>query len=210
VNDWIAQRHIESFSYEKDKLIVTYSKPESGGTLSYTEEFVWGPDYPPLWLKEAASTFVDAITEAVQQRVALTQEVPCGRCTGACCRNWEGGIRVAHEDVERMQEAGIDPRECVELWDGAEWFTQGMHFVDEPVYYIADSAASIDGSIGMMKMVPWKGLTKEETACINLREDGCSIYEHRPEVCRQFSGFGCTMVEEDPRKKEGLIQLRVK
>ncbi len=201
--DWIEHRHVESFSYEKDKITVTFSKAVDGGTLSYTEEFVWGPDFPPAWFKEAASIFVGQLVEAVQTNMALEQEVPCGRCTGACCRNWEGGIRVTDEDVERMQDGDIDPRLCIDLWDGAEWEAQGTR-------YVADNQASIDGSIGMMKMVPWQGLTKEEKACVNLREDGCSIYAHRPEVCREFSGYGCTMVEEDPKKKEGLVQLRVK
>lgn len=205
--DWIAHRHIESIHYEKDKLTVVFSKSEDGGTLSFTEEFSWTDKYPPQWLKDATSTFIAEVTEAVRDGVAREQEIPCGQCTGACCRNWEGGIRVVHEDMERMQDAGIDPRTQVDLWDGAEWDAQET---DDQVYYVADLQSSVDGSIGMMKMVPWQGLIKEEKACINLREDGCAIYEHRPYVCREFSGLGCAMVEEDPRKMEGLIQLRVK
>lgn len=196
--DWVEQRHIESLQYEKDKLTVTYSKSSGGGMLSYTEEFPWTGEYPPQWLKDAAGDFFGAVHEAVLGKVALTQETPCRRCTGACCRNWSGGIRVIPEDVERMTQGGVDARDCVDLWDDKTW--------DEKW------APSIDGSIGMMKMVPWLGLdpNKKETACINLGKDGCRIYEHRPFVCREFSGLACAMVEEDPQKVAGLVQLRVK
>jgi Fe-S-cluster containining protein len=205
----LRQRDIESIEYKADELTVTFSVPHEGGTLRYTEVFHWSAEYPPQWFKDATATWFEEVHRAVTERVYEAQEVPCGRCTGACCRNWGGGIRVTDDDVARLESGGIDPRASVDLWDGAQWFPIEL---GSRLHGITPFKPSIDESIGMMKMVPWKGLDpkKEETACVHLRDTGCSIYEFRPQVCRDYTARGCTMVEEDPRKVKGLIQLGVK
>lgn len=187
--DRFDRRQIEKVEYENDVLTVTFSIPHEYGAVSYTESFAWGADYPPLFLKKAASDFMGAIVDAVNERVALKQEVPCGRCTGACCRNWD--IRITQDDLNRLRSGGFTPLDMAELWP--------------------EGYPSIDGSIGVMKMVSWKGLDKkQEKACINLGPDGCKVYEFRPAVCRAYQGIGCDKVEEDPQKVKGLVQLRVK
>jgi Fe-S-cluster containining protein len=50
---------------------------------------------------------------------------------------------------------------------------------------------------------------KEDGACVFLRDDGCSIYEHRPDVCREYDAFTCDTFEEDHKKVEGKVKLRV-
>jgi Fe-S-cluster containining protein len=47
-------------------------------------------------------------------------------------------------------------------------------------------------------------------ACIFLGPDGCSVYERRPGVCRDFIAETCGMYVQDPAKVLGLITLRVR
>lgn len=185
---------LEKVEYESDTLTVTYSVPHEYGTVTYTESFMWGPDYPPKELKRAAADFFQLLTDMVNSQVGATQTVSCGTCTGACCRNWEGGIRVTKEDVVRLLKGGHDPKEMVDLWDGGKW--------DQPLQ------VSVDGTIGMLKMIPWK--CGKETACVNLDDEGCQVYHHRPTVCRNFPAINCGKYEEDKQKVDGLVQLRVK
>lgn len=49
---------------------------------------------------------------------------------------------------------------------------------------------------------------RSDGACIFLGDDGCSVYERRPKVCRDFVAETCGMYEADPRKQLGLIRLR--
>lgn len=51
-------------------------------------------------------------------------------------------------------------------------------------------------------------LQKRGGACVFLGPDGCSVYERRPEACRQLDAATCGMYEPDPRKQLGLVQLR--
>ena len=46
-------------------------------------------------------------------------------------------------------------------------------------------------------------------ACIFLRDDGCTVHEVKPEVCRKFDPYDCGMFEPDPAKEQGRLRLRV-
>lgn len=48
-----------------------------------------------------------------------------------------------------------------------------------------------------------------EGSCIYLTEQGCSVYNHRPTICREYSAWTCSVYEEDPEKTAGRRRLLV-
>ncbi len=148
-------------------------------------------DETPDYLRSAAKAFANAAIRAVRERQMVRREVPCATCIGACCRRSD--IQVTGSDVARMEEAGIDVSAATLLFYDTE--SLGGH-VAEFVLVPASEAFGADAP-------------DDEMVCPHLRPDGCSIYEHRPTICREYSAWTCEVYEEDPKKREGVVSLRV-
>lgn len=196
----------------EDKCTVEYALPEHDlGTGIYTEEFVWSATHPPDYLKKAAAQFVMALNRAVSERANAQRDVPCKTCTGNCCGRHFSTVRVTKADIAVMHVVGkVLVAEAVELWDGHCW--PKFETTEELDDVLSTLPESIDGTVGYMKMVPWKGHQEEEgeqQACMFLQKDGCAIYEGRPQVCRDYSAWTCDIYEEDPDKVSGKVRLRV-
>ncbi len=147
-------------------------------------------DEVPDYLRRAAKEFTNAIVRALRERQMLQRELPCATCTSACCRRHD--IQLSQSDIERLDAAGID--------------------VTTETLVIYDSE-SLGGHAAEFAMVPaskhFGEDAPDEVVCPHLRPDGCSIYEHRPTICREYSAWTCDAYEEDPEKREGHVQLRV-
>jgi Fe-S-cluster containining protein len=113
---------------------------------------------------------------------------PCTTCRGACCYSYEE-VHVTGADLRRMAAAGIDP--------------------DDKVVKLFERE-TLSGFAGVLRQKPRKiSGKKEDGACVFLRDDGCSIYDHRPDVCREYDAFTCDTFGEDRKKVEGKVKLRV-
>lgn len=140
----------------------------------------------------AATALVKAIVEDIRNRARKIPETEsiCTTCTSKCCGREFGSVRVTQRDVERMKRGGVDVSE-------------------ETIEFYAHELFS--GYVGEFKQVPYKGpeAEEDEKCCPHLRRNGCSIYEHRPKICREYSSFTCDIYQEDPEKKDGKIRLAV-
>lgn len=86
-------------------------------------------------------------------------------------------IRLLPEDVARLTVNDIAFRDKIEELDEPS-----------PQGYVA----KIDASDG---------------ACPFLSDEGCTIYQHRPTICREYSAWTCTAYEADEEKVEGKRKL---
>jgi Fe-S-cluster containining protein len=194
------QSWITGLELEEDTLTVTFNIPHEYGTHEYRESFTWSRDYPPSFLKDAASEFMKILTTAVNERVASKQKVPCETCTSHCCRYYDT-IRILPMDVNRFIQAGISPRDTMVLWDDLPW----PEILNQEA--INSFPKSMDGTIGYMKKVPWYR-DKKQSACSLVDDKGCTVYENRPQICREYPAFGCDIHDPDDKKIKGLVKLR--
>lgn len=191
-----------SLDSESNELTVTFDLMvgERGEVAEYTE--VVDMDEAPEHLRLAASAFTDALMRTLRETAESTDDVKCLTCTGSCCFAFDE-IRVTRADVERLAAAGLSVDSHVDLYPecregGEDWSGFVGRMKEKPVSaQISKSAAELG-----------------QTGCVNLTQQGCSIYEHRPTVCREFSPYTCgETYEEDPRKvsqrKNGKMTLRV-
>jgi len=173
---------------------------ERGEVAEYTE--VIDMDEAPEYLRLAASAFTDALIRSLKEAAEKVEDVKCLTCTGACCFAFDS-VRVTRADVERMAAGGLVPDAHVDFFPEYQQGTEDWA-----------------GYVGTMKEkrvsqhVSKSAAELEATGCVNLSQNGCGIYEHRPTVCREFSPYTCgDTYEEDPRKvvqrKAGKTTLRV-
>lgn len=191
----IALTDIESIEMDTTEHTVTvrFSIPTGSGenTADYEETFVVqeNPD-----INAAATLLSHALVETVRKRSAKIQtaKLPCLTCTGNCCGRQFSSVHVTAEDVERMKEGGVDVSKDTIKFYPHELFS---------------------GHVGEFKLVPYTGPSdndeEDETCCPHLRREGCSIYPHRPKICREYSAWTCDIYEEDPEKKSGKLRLQV-
>jgi len=152
----------------------------------YSEVIDFDDEKVPAELAAAARQFADAMLRAVKQRVFTSGAYPCETCTSACCGRKFSQVRLTEHDIERLRGAGIDLEGKLDVYD----------------------TKSFTGYTAQMRLVPWFG-DEDEQACPFLEETGCSVYEHRPLVCREYSPWTCDIYEEDERKVDGTVHLRV-
>lgn len=147
-------------------------------------------DEVPDYLRRAAKEFTNAAARAVRERQLLKRDLPCATCTSACCRR--SNIQLTASDIERLDAAGIEVVESIDYYEDGE---------------------ACGGQVGEFELVAaslhFGDDAPDEVVCPHLRTDGCSIYEHRPTICREYSAWSCEAYEEDPAKKEGQVSLRV-
>lgn len=173
---------------------------ERGEVAEFTETV--DMDSAPPHLRAAASAFTDALMKTLRDAAESTDDVKCLTCTGACCFAFDE-VRVTRADVERMAAGGLVIENHVDLYEDCR-----------------DGGEDWAGYVGSMKeklvspQISKSANQMEQTGCVNLTPQGCSIYEHRPTVCREFSPYTCDETyEEDQRKvaqrKNGKMTLRV-
>lgn len=200
----VAKSDLSSVTLDSDanELSATFDLAvgKRGEVAEYTEVISMAD--APEHLRVAASRFTDALMLAIREQAESNEEVRCTTCSGACCFAFDE-VRVTQFDVDRMVEAGL----AVE-----------KHVVFDPA--LQPGAADWNGFVGAMKEVPITAHISKSalelglTGCVNLTPQGCSIYEHRPTVCREFSSYTCgDTYEEDQKKvsarKNGKTTLRV-
>lgn len=143
-------------------------------------------------LGHAAAALAKAVIEEVRDHArSMNRSEPiCVTCTSKCCGRSFESVRVTQQDVERMDKAGIDVSEKTISFYSHELFS---------------------GYVGEFVLVPYDGpgAIEDETCCPHLRRTGCSIYEHRPKICREYSSYTCDIYEEDPEKTDGKVHLAV-
>lgn len=107
------------------------------------------------------------------------------RCTGCgnCCKDVI--VPVTSEDVQRIKRGtGQASEEIVEYYDSSE----------------IDTGSRDPGWIKMRAGRRILGLKKKRGACQYLKDDRCTIYEHRPVTCRRYP-FNLALDEHGRLKK---------
>lgn len=163
---------------DTDAVTITFAFPVKGSSLfAEHAEVLTIDEGTPEYLRVAVKEFATASLRAVREGVA-EGGVRCSTCTGSCCRNWP--LHLTDYDIRVCFNE--DEMEAVERFKETTW----------------------TGHAGRMRLVPWTNPVTgaEEQACYFLDKKGaCSIYERRPQVCRDFSAPHCgNRYEHDPRK----------
>lgn len=184
---------IESITLEnaEDSLTIKVLLPLDDGSFSEYEETIPFDDFAPNGLHEIAKRFSVASLAALKARASKDRPVPCTTCMGACCYKYDE-VRLSDRDIANLQEALGEQ----EAFKGIKLYKTGERWT---------------GYVGALKKAPREIAGQRiESACYYLRSDGCSIYEHRPAVCREYSAWTCgDTYEADPKKVAGKVRLRV-
>lgn len=182
---------IDSITLENgdDTLTIKVMLPVDDGTFSEYEETIELDEFAPEGLHWLARKFSEASLRALKERTMKKAPMPCKTCTGACCYKYDE-VRLTDEDVVKLSLLGKRGQ------DGYHLYSTGPRWT---------------GYVGALNKKPLVlNGQKIETACHFLRKDGCSIYEHRPTVCREYSPWTCgDTYEADPAKVGGKVRLRV-
>lgn len=182
------------YNVEEKTLTITYTLPTGRGEdfCEFVDTFSLGHGGDaPGYVIGAMRTLNAALLRATMERAKYDGELPCATCKGMCCVSYDE-IEVNEQDYERMREAGLNLEEAVALYE----------------------QTSPTGHVGTMIKVPWYKVMGEDgnatkTSCTFLKPDGCSIYEVRPLICREFSAWTCDIHEADVDKTRGKYKLRV-
>lgn len=131
--------------------------------------------YDDAELLEACKRLFDRARELVMEPDPDREGIHCDRCsTSACCRKYNA--LVTEEDIERVAAGiGISPEEARERYMVAPMDWSGD--------YTAQLAADTDEQDGEEKCVFLKRASHGQLRC--------SIYEHRPRICRDFDMTSC-------------------
>lgn len=158
------------------------------GELAEFEEVFNEKDMPPR-VRHAVALLGVAIADALKTSKRRTGPVPCTTCRGACCYAYDA-VDLTDEDIHRIGTATKKPASSF-----AEMRKQ----------------PTISGFTATLKKTPRTISGELETgACIFLRSSGCSIYEHRPQICREYDAWTCgDTYEADDKKLAGKVRLRV-
>lgn len=173
-----------SLDAEEDTVTVSFTIPVGNGeTVAEYEETFEVTEHPHL--SNAATALARVLVDMVRGRPDEFEgrDPPCLTCTGNCCGRHFGSVRITMADVTRMKDAGIDVS-------------------DETISFYKTEIFS--GYVGEFKLVEYDGpdATEDEDCCPHLTREGCSIYHHRPLVCREYSAWTCDIYAEDEEKIE--------
>lgn len=170
---------------------------------SATYEDVTAHEDLPDYVLRAATGLSSALHRMLKERTHNPDALPCLTCTSSCCYT-EGVVRVTLDDLERLKKLGRPIEELVDFypeykgWEGTDWAGFVGQMVERVVPKDVDPAAH----------------EESETGCAMVGPKGCSIYEHRPNVCREYSPWTCgDAYNADPRKMkaraDGKYTLKV-
>jgi len=175
---------IESITLDAEDDIVTISlvlPVGNGENVAEYEESFEVEGYSQL--SNAATALARVLIDMLRARPddLASREPPCATCTGNCCGRHFGAVRLTAHDVHRMRDAGIDVS------------SETVKFYKTEIF---------SGHVGEFRLVEYDGpdATDDEECCPHLTRDGCSIYEHRPLVCREYSAWTCDIYAEDEEK----------
>ncbi len=185
---------IESIELDNgsDEVSIKLMVPVADGAYAeYEESLPFDDALKSSKLHRLAREFAAELLLAVQERRLHARKVPCTTCLGACCYKYDE-VRLTEEDVTRLV-AGLGKRKAE---GGFKRYESGTRWTGY-VAALKKRSRDINGR-------------EIDTACHFLRGDGCSIYEHRPTVCREYSPWTCgDTYEADPAKTSGKVRLRV-
>lgn len=125
-------------------------------------------------LEEACRRLFEVVRRRVMQDDPKRLEAHCDRCaTSACCRRYN--VLTTSEDIDRLAGHLGLAREAFK-----ERFT----------------AKAVDWSHDFERQLVCDNDDDGEEKCVFLRRDGngqyrCSVYEHRPQICRDFDMARC-------------------
>lgn len=155
------------------------------------------------YLTHALKAFLRAGQRYIVER-AGARVIPCETCIGACCGMAFDTIALYPEDISVLQSIDPDWQSKVTLYDSEKYDgSTGRITLLEPE---DDEPDDEDEDAPDVDDV-WLGAHR--TRCPYLAPNGCSIYEKRPRVCREFSAMDCDVHEEDQAKVDGKVHLRV-
>lgn len=175
--------------YQDDTIAVKVFVPVGDqGELAEYEETYEDDDATASMVHHARQLGL-ATVEAVKARKLHQGPVPCSTCTGACCYNYDA-VHLTAADVAHLS-AVLPEKDFQRGVEKLRRDTMSGH-----VAVLTKKPRSIDGE-------------EREGACYFLRKDGCSIYENRPTVCREYSAWTCEIYEPDSQKTDGKVHLRV-
>lgn len=178
---------------DEDDLTVTVQVPVIGrrgeltGHAPYEETIRLST--APGYVQQAVRELGGAVLRALRERAVDPPESQCSTCIGMCCGVSPESelVQVTAEDVERLEAAKIDVHKSITFYEQPTW----RGHVGE----LDKAEVEIGGET-------WSG-------CVFLRPNGCSIYEHRPLICREYVAWSCDLHVEDPHKVDGKVRLRV-
>lgn len=157
----------------------------------------------PDFVQKAATALTGAIHRMLREKTHNPEQLPCLTCTSACCYT-EGEVRVTASDLERLAKLGRPVGELVDFrreyleWEGTDWAGFVGSMKERLVAREVDAVAHND----------------DQRGCAMVTSKGCSIYEHRPAVCRSYSPWTCGDTYNEDRKKvaaraDGKFTLKV-
>jgi Fe-S-cluster containining protein len=173
--------HMDS---DEDSVTATFRLPVGvdGETAEYVEVIQFGRNTPDR-LRHAAKELAEALLDYVRTRQVNVGESPCVTCTGACCGRVYSEVHVTVKDLERMGPE-LTERGVARYKDGETSWT-GYTGVLRRKVWVGEGVASVEGEDPQM-------------ACMFLDPgtSTCTIYDRRPDVCRNYTGYGCGEYEE--------------
>lgn len=177
-NDQVVNITVGSDADEDDHISISMMLPTQGGGLSEYEETILLDEEAPHYLQEASHKFWDACVRAIRERV-VEKVRTCGNCLGNCCYEFEF-VYVSQADVYRMRDGGIEVEKYVDK------FPEGVQ--------------TLRGFVGIMKKADLVHPISGETvsACPAFDGTKCTIYDHRPAICSEYSMVGCDRYEARP------------
>ena len=120
----------------------------------------------------------------MEERIELAKNLKvlrfsCTKC-GRCCKDAKTFVNVTYQDILRLHKGLKMPLE--EIMEVVAFYTfkdvNVEEFMNQMVYTPLETEQGL-AYIGLLK--------KEESRCVFLGEDDkCTIYEHRPRICRTF------------------------
>lgn len=195
---------------EDDDATITLDVPmdATASPSTYEETIDFTAASTPEYVHAAARAFAEASVRFIRERaVASTPEVACATCTGACCGRVFGKVSVTVEDAKRMAAPFLEKN------PHASW-------VDSPAVKrgidLYPHGESWNGYVGQLARTSWQGegtasceSDERPMACVFLdtKTSFCTIYDTRPDICREFTAHDCGHKEEAPQR---LITLRRK
>ena len=178
-------------SNEDDLLTLSIRRVEDDGTTVRYEQTV-NLGTTKASFKSEVLAFLTSALQRVEQQKSEKQEYPCATCTSACCYTYDH-VELTPSDVERWRTA------------------RGDEFIERHVVFNQDGPTAW-GCVAKIKYAPYPHGEKK-MGCSLLGENGCTEYDIRPTVCREYEPWGCGEYVEDPAKirltKEGKKSLVV-
>lgn len=171
---------IDSMTISQDgELRVTFDLPVEQTTYRFQKELqaVRSFDvYEHPELQALARDLFHAVREKLEVNDPELEEVDCDQCaTSSCCRKYN--VLTTSEDLERLRQGLSLSREDFY----ARYVTEAVDWCDDYKYQlVCDEDEEGEEKCVFLKHDPSVGIMR------------CSVYEIRPQICRDFDMKTCT------------------